>query len=232
MQRKKASYFRSNKLLAGVSAADLDRVATRSEVVRVSRRSHVWTASTPADSVYWIRSGVVRVVSHVQSKRELTLRFHTKGQLFGEEALFGRKPRMTIAEAQADAVVYVTPSSEVVGLLRRNGDAALRIASLVSARTARLEARLGGVTFLSAPARLAGLYLELAEEFGVRDSRGVIINLRLTHKEMASLIGVTRETVSFCVLDMRKEGLIETEGKRVVLLDAKGLRKMAQLGPV
>jgi len=229
MQRKKASYFRSNKLLAGVAAEDLDRLATRSEVIRVSRRSSVWTPRSPLDSVYWIRSGVVRVVGQVQSKRELTLRFHTKGQLFGEESLFGAGSRSTIAEAQADAVVYVTPANEVLGLLRRNGDVALRIASVISSRASRLEARLGGVTFLSAPSRLAALYLELAEDFGVRDSRGVIINLRLTHKEMASLIGVTRETVSFCVLDMRKEGLIETEGKRVVLLNAKRLRKMAEL---
>ncbi len=229
MQRKKASYFRSNKLLAGVDAEDLDRLATRSEVVRVSRRSAVWTHRSPSESVYWIRSGVVRVVGPVQPKRELTLRFHIKGELFGEHALFDAGPRLTLAEAQADAVIYATPATEVRGLLRANGEVAMRVARLMSGRARRLEARLAGVTFLSAPCRLAALFLELAEDFGVRDSRGVIINLRLTHKEMASLIGVTRETVSFCLLDMRKDGLIETEGKRVVLLDPKRLKKMSLL---
>ena len=52
--------------------------------------------------------------------------------------------------------------------------------------------------------QLASLLLELTEDFGVRDSRGVIINLKLTHKEMAALIGATRETVSFAILEDRK----------------------------
>jgi len=229
MQRKKASYFRSNKLLAGVPADDLDRLTTRSDALRVPRRATVWTPQTLPDAVYWLRSGVIRVVGHIQSKRELTLRFHMKGHLFGEESLFGATRRSTLAEAQSDAVVYVTPAKEVLAIAGRNAQLSIRIATMLSSRSARLEARLGGVTFLSAPARLAALYLELAQDFGVRDSRGVIINLRLTHKEMASLIGVTRETVSFCVLDMRKKGLIETEGKRVVLLDAKRLEKMVGL---
>jgi CRP-like cAMP-binding protein len=146
--------------------------------------------------------------------------------VFGEESVFDRASRSTLAEAQADAVVIATPASEVRDLAMRNGPFAMRLAAMLSARNMRLEARLGGVTTLSAPARLAALFLELSEDFGVRDSRGVIINLRLTHKEMASLIGVTRETVSFCVLDMRKKRLIQTEGKRVVLLNVKQLAKM------
>ncbi|MCA9299295.1 MAG: winged helix-turn-helix domain-containing protein [Phycisphaerales bacterium] len=54
-----------------------------------------------------------------------------------------------------------------------------------------------------------------------------MVNLRLTHKEMAAWIGATRETVSFAVTDLRREGLIETEGKRVVLLDRPALTRLA-----
>jgi CRP/FNR family transcriptional regulator len=68
----------------------------------------------------------------------------------------------------------------------------------------------------------------LAPEFGVRDSRGVIVNLKLTHREMASLIGATRETVSFAILDMRRDGLIQTESKRVIIADEEALAKVAR----
>jgi CRP-like cAMP-binding protein len=226
MQGKKATYFRSNPLLVDVAMHDLDRLTTHSEVIRVPRKSAVWTPASKPKRVYWMRSGVVKVVGQLHGKREITLRFHMKGDVFGEASLFERGARATRAEAQADAVVIATPAAEVRALARRNGAFALRLAAILSGRASRLEARLGGVTILSAPARLAALFLELAEDFGVRDSRGVIVNLRLTHKEMASLIGVTRETVSFCVLDMRKKGLIQTEGKRVVLLNVKQLAKM------
>ena len=80
--------------------------------------------------------------------------------------------------------------------------------------------------FRSAHSRLASLFLELSKTFGVRDSRGVIINLKLTHKEIASLIGATRETVSFAMIDLRKDQLIESEGKRVILIDEPGLIRL------
>ena len=54
----------------------------------------------------------------------------------------------------------------------------------------------------------------------------MIVNLKLTHKEIASLIGATRETVSFAILDLRKDGLILTEGKRVILLDEARLKTL------
>ena len=89
-----------------------------------------------------------------------------------------------------------------------------------------VENRIGSLLFKTAHSRLANLFLDLAEDFGVRDSRGVIVNIKLTHKEMASLIGATRETVSFAILDLRKSGLILTESKRVIILDEDGLKEL------
>jgi CRP-like cAMP-binding protein len=81
-----------------------------------------------------------------------------------------------------------------------------------------------------AAARLAHVLLELAETFGVRDSRGVIVNVRLTHRDLAGMVGITRETASFAILELRAEGLVESEGKRVVLLDPAALAARASGG--
>ena len=65
----------------------------------------------------------------------------------------------------------------------------------------------------------------MVDDFGVRDARGTI-NLKLTHREMAYLIGATRETVSFAILDLRKSKLLLTEGRRVILLDLAALKHL------
>jgi CRP/FNR family transcriptional regulator len=72
--------------------------------------------------------------------------------------------------------------------------------------------------------------LELSDTFGVRDSRGVILNLRLTHRDLASLVGINRETASFAILELRAEGLVQSEGKRLVLLDPEALAARASGG--
>ena len=91
----------------------------------------------------------------------------------------------------------------------------------------RLAMRLGLVSLHGARSRLAGLLLELAGRFGVRDSEGLIIDLRLTHRELAALIGATRETVSVAMLELRQAGLVRADGRRSVVLDAEGLRRIA-----
>src|SRR5690606_28387370 len=124
------------------------------------------------------------------------------------------------------ATLLSVPRDDFLKLVLQYPQLALRMTRLISERRRRLENRVGGLLFKTAHARLASLFLDLAEDFGVRDSRGVIVNLKLTHKEMASLIGATRETVSFAILDLRRDELILTESKRVVIVDEPGLRRL------
>jgi CRP/FNR family cyclic AMP-dependent transcriptional regulator len=104
----------------------------------------------------------------------------------------------------------------------------MMITRLVADRRRALEKRIDSLLFKTAHARLASLFLDLLPRFGVRDARGTILNLKLTHREMASLIGASRETVSFAILDLRKDDLILTEDKRVVLLDEERLQALAR----
>lgn len=135
-------------------------------------------------------------------------------------------PHDTSAEAYEDASLVAIGKDDFVRVMMRHPPMALRMIKLVGERRQRLENRVESLLFRSAHARLAGLFLDLAQSFGVRDSRGVIINLKLTHKEIASLIGATRETVSFAILDLRADGLVVSEGKRVILVDEPRLKAL------
>ncbi len=232
MQRSKATFLKKNTVLGSLSPVVLERAAALTDQVRFPRRDKLWTCGHRANAVYWVRSGLVKVSRPIDGTRDLTLSFHGKGDLIGETgALVATSGidsvRHTCAEAYEDTLAYVLPVTELRDLMRHNHQVAAEMAALVADRRLRLEERLGVLLFKTAHARLASLFMDLAESFGVRDSRGIIINLKLTHKEMAALIGATRETVSFAILDLRKQGLVQTEGKRVVLLDGPGLRQLA-----
>ena len=102
--------------------------------------------------------------------------------------------------------------------------------NILLALNARMQGRLALIGLHGARAHLAGLLLELSRSFGVRDSSGVIIDLRLTHRELAALIGATRETVSVAIVEIRNAGLVRTEQRRVVITDLDGLIAMAEAG--
>lgn len=226
MLKPKSWFLHQNPLLADLPERELELLDQVTETLEVRRRNMVWEPGHAAGMLYLVRSGIVKVSRQNDEGRELTLHFFTRDQLFGELALVSDKPQDTHAEAFEDTNLIAISKDDFSRVMMRNPILAMRMVKLVGDRRARMENRVQSLLFKSAHARLASLFLELSENFGVKDSRGTIINLKLTHKEIASLIGATRETVSFAILDLRKDNLIQTEGKRVILLDATRLKAL------
>jgi CRP/FNR family cyclic AMP-dependent transcriptional regulator len=225
-ERGRMRFFRTHELLSNLPEhllSDLERSA-REQNFR--KKQTIWSPGDTADRVFFVRSGVCKVAKPMDESREITLQFFTRGALIGEYAALFPEPRDTRCEAYEDSTLYAIPREDFQRVLQRSPILGTEVARVIGTRRRRLENRLKNLIFRTAHARLAGLFLDLSEDFGVRDSRGVIVNLKLTHREMAALIGATRETVSFAILDLRKEGLILTEGRRVILLDVERLEAL------
>lgn len=216
--RGKSAFFRRTPWLRGVPASELDRLIRVSDAHRVGRGGAIWDPADAADTVIWVRSGCVRVERAGEGGRVLILRFHGRGDVFGLAALYSDRTRGTSAIAHDECVVFTTPVAELEEVVRAHGDIGLRFSDRLIARQRQLEARLADVVFTPVKERLLALLAQLAVDFGVRDSRGVIVDLRLTHRELGELVGTTRETISLTLVRLRKAGWIATEDRRVVLL--------------
>ena len=224
--KTKGWFLRQCPLFADLPERELELIESTSETLDLRRKSRIWEPGAPPTSIYVVRSGIVKVSKVSDEGRELTLHFLTRDHLLGELVLVTEAPHDTVAEAYEDTLLLRIGKDDFQRVMMRCPMLALRVLRLMGERRQRLENRVENLLFRSAHARLASLFIELAQTFGVRDARGVIINLKLTHKEIASLIGATRETVSFAILDLRKDNLILTEGKRVILLDEPGIQKL------
>lgn len=226
MLKPKGWFIRQNPLFSDIPDRDIEMLEQVAETVEVRRRNTVWEPGDPSNTIYVLRSGIIKVSKVSEEGRELTLHFFTRDNLFGELSLVSDQPHDTVAEAFEDSHLLAFSKDDFTRVMMRTPTLAMRMIKLVGERRRKLEDRVENLLFKSAHSRLAGLFMELAANFGVRDSRGIIVNLKLTHKEIASLIGATRETVSFAILDMRKDGLVMTEGKRVILLDEARLKAL------
>jgi CRP-like cAMP-binding protein len=111
--------------------------------------------------------------------------------------------------------------------VQKEGIIGFRLTKIVSQRRRDVENKIEQLIFKDVNAKLAELLLRLAAEYGVDDSRGTLVSLKITHQEMANLIGSTRETVSLTLSQFKRRGLIQTEGRKVILADREGLRALA-----
>ena len=215
--------FRGLPLIARLPKAQRDALDAIAVRVEAPRGAVLFDVGDAAPYVGWVASGVVRV-SVPAGARELLLHLHLRGQVFGESALVGEGHRRHRAVAHEAAVVWQLPLAALADPARRA--LALPIGQVVDERRRRLERR-WALQHRDAGARLANALLELAEDGGVRDSRGVIIAVRIAQREIAALVGVSRETVSAQLMAMRRAGLIRAEERRLVLRDLPALRALA-----
>ena len=101
--------------------------------------------------------------------------------------------------------------------MQKQPDFLLELAKLVDLRKNRMEKRLATLALKKVRGRVASLLLQLCHDYGVRRSDGISLQIRLSHQEMANLIGVSRETVSNALSDFRRAGLINSDGRRLIV---------------
>src|SRR3954469_3815785 len=190
-------------------------------------RQVIYLPGDRAQGIHFLTQGRIKISKVTRDGKELTLAYRTEGDFFGEPCLLDGGPREEMAEAM-DASITVEVERELLDqLLHTNGVAAYKFARALIARRKDLETRVEQLIFKDVGSKLAELLLSLGHDHGIADERGLIVGLKITHQEMANLIGSTRETVSLTLSQFKRKGLIQTEGRRVILADQEGLKALA-----
>lgn len=210
--------------LTDVEIGVLDRITYMKDY---SRHKQVYGQSDSGDVVYLIKEGRVKIYKLSPEGKELTLAILEPGEIFGEMALIDEGPRDTIAETLDDALLCVIRRRDFELLLKKKPELALRVTKLIGVRRREIKNQLENLVFRSAPSRLALLLMALAEKHGVRDSQGIIVNVKLSQQELANLIGTARETTSALLNEFKRLGLIDIQSRRIKVLDQWQLKKVA-----
>ena len=101
-----------------------------------------------------------------------------------------------------------------------------RLFKLIGPRIRQIETRVSELVFRATPARLAHLFIQLSERMGKPVHDGIKLQPRLTHKNLADLVGAARETVSLILGDFVREGLIRQEKSRITILNMDRLAQV------
>jgi CRP-like cAMP-binding protein len=212
------------RALAGVPAETLHRLTSIGEAVSLRKRQVAYLPGDPGDAVYFIQSGRVKISRVTRDGKELTLGYRAPGELFGELCLFDGGPREEMAEVVEGAEILRVDRDALLDVLTATPQVGAAFARGLIERCRDVERQMEFLMFKDVHAKLAELLLKLSGEFGVKDPRGTLVGLNITHQEMANLIGSTRETVSLALSLFKKRKLVQSDGRRVIVLDTDGLR--------
>ncbi|EMI45639.1 Crp/Fnr family transcriptional regulator [Rhodopirellula sp. SWK7] len=216
-------YLKDNELFNQLHPEQLTQLEACCRSRTFAARSPVYLPSETADSVFLLVAGLVKVCNLTHDGKQSILAFIEPGEVFGELAIFDGDERDEYVEAVEDSTVIVIPACELQRMMIASHDLSMAMTKMIGMRRHRMERRLKNLLFLSNRDRLIHLLLDLSEQFGVDDSEGVRIRIKLAHQEIANLMGSTRENVTILLGHLKAEGVINVERRQIALTDPERL---------
>lgn len=186
----------------------------------------LFTQGEPHTRSYLIRSGNVKMYYVAASGKEITLPHWSDGALIGEpNGLRERHPYAWSAQALDDVVAEQIKGSDLEELSMRLPRLARYLIETLVWKLYVVSELLQSMGTQTVPARVADLLLKLGEEHGVPSAHGLTIGKRFSHDELGHMVGATRVWVTQAMKRLKREGLIATRGRDIVILDVNGLRQ-------
>lgn len=225
-------YLKQCPILSELSPEELGKLESDCFSREFRRGEVVYLPSDAGNSVMLLARGRIRIYHVTQEGKQAILGFVETGELFGELSAFQQSRREEYAEATEASLVVLIPRETVLRLMREHPGVSMRLTTMFGLRLKRIERRLKSLLFRSSRERLIHLLLEMAERYGRRTRDGILISQKLSHQDMAGIIGATRETVTITLGELQNEGILSINKRRITLCDADGLASAANFGPV
>jgi len=186
----------------------------------------VFSEGEEAVGFYVTLKGRIKVYKLSSEGKEQILHIFGPGEPFGEVPVFTGQRFPAHAEAMEESRVFFFPKESFVDLVRRNPSLALNMLGVLSKRLRRFTALIDDLSLKEVPGRLAAYLLYLTtQEKGSGD-----IELPITKAQLASLLGTIPETLSRILGKMTAQGFIETDGRRIRILDRESLQALVDSG--
>jgi CRP/FNR family transcriptional regulator len=172
----------------------------------------------PGEYLYIIESGLIKLFKIGKNGNEYILRLLKEGQFFGELVLFKDDVLNSSAEAIGDCRICIIPKNDLERLIKTSSDLSYNLLAAVTSRLNKAEIQLESLVLEDAMEKTLRLLLELAKENGTKNEEGILIDLPLTRAGLASLIGISHETLSRKLSELQEEGTLLIKGQKQLLL--------------
>ncbi len=213
--------LREFDLFADLSDEEVGRIGDAAPMKELPAGQVLYAPDRPVEVLFILKRGRIRLYQIGADGRTMTTAIITAGQVFGEMAVLGQKLEQTFAETAEPCVVCLMSRADVERLLLSDPRIATRVAEFLGSRVADLERRLGDSVLKSVPERIAATLARMA-------AGGTTI--RLTHEQLADLVGTSRETATKVLGDLAERRLVALRRGRIVVLDPSRLQTLADSG--
>lgn len=210
--------------LAELEADERSDLEQLGAVRRYRRGDVLFHQGDDAGAVVVLRGGHVKATM-LDDGREVILGFPGPGELLGELSAVDGQPRSATVRAIDDVEAFVVPGSAFRAFLERRPRIALVLLRAVAERLRESDRQRLDYAVNDVVVRVAGRLVDLCDRYGAQDGGAIDVGLAITQDELAAWAGASREAVAKAMALLRTLGWVQTERRRILVLDLPALRR-------
>lgn len=210
-------------IFKGLTGEELDRVVEIMGIREYKRNEVIFLEGDPGDCFYLVLSGEIRIFKLSSDGREKTLALIGAGDFFGEMALIEAKARSASAGTLTKARLAVLHRDHFNQLIFEHPEIALKMIVQLAERLRQANQQIESLAFQDVRERLIHFLLQYATE---TEKGTCVVSRKVTHQEIANLIGSSRESVTRMLGQLQDEGYITFDGKMIVVFDRDRLEDL------
>jgi len=210
-------------LFEGLSDSERAAISARARIRTFDAGEGIFAIGSPGDQMMAILSGTVRISVPSNDGKELLLAIIHPGEVFGELAVFDGKKRSADATAEHACALAILDRRDILSVLERHPSAWLKIVQVLCHRLRSTDQVLAEVALLQLPTRLANTLLRVTSA-----ASGQTEKTRFSQRELASMVGGTRESVNKCLRKWQASGIVQVSEGWIAVTNRAALKNIAE----
>jgi CRP/FNR family transcriptional regulator len=210
-------------IFSGLAATEMDFLSQRVVPRNYTAGQMVFNEGDPCAGLYVVASGHVRIFKTSAGGREQVLSIDGRGSSVAELPVFDGGTYPASVAAVDDSTLLFISKQDFQELCLAHPQVSLKVLRVVGARLRRLVGIIEELSFTTVRHRLAAFLLRLAKREGTKTANGIAVTLPDNNQEVAAQIGTVRELVSRNLSRFEAEGLIDVEGRNLLIRDLKAI---------
>lgn len=218
---------RGHSAFHNLSAGDLDRISDLKTCVSFKKGQVIMHEGARPQGVYCLHSGKAKVYKLGSEGKEQILRFFTKGDLLGYRSILSDEPISASISALEDTFACYIPKSSFFEVIEQNPKFSLNVLHRACHELGEAGKVITSLAQKTVRERLAEVLLILRTTFG--ETEEGFLDIRLTREEIANMVGTATESAIRLLSEFKDEGLIETSGRKIRILDSEKMSSVASI---
>jgi CRP/FNR family cyclic AMP-dependent transcriptional regulator len=211
-------------LFQELAEEDLIGIAPLFTERKVKKNTILFVEGDVGEELFLIQSGVVKIY-RLDEAKEVTLALFRDGDFFGEMSLLSSgMTRSATAETLASGTLYVLSRTAFTSFMEKSPRLCLKLLETTMQRLRHANNQIYDLTFLGVRSRIIKTIIRLSEQHGIPTSNGLLIDLKLTHQQLANLVGTVRESVTKVLQELLDDELIHIDKKLITLKNIEAIQ--------